>query len=165
MSNGAPNSERSRSQGPGLLFRGDRQGVCRSEGGRGSRNPQGSRGRSRSTQFRRARLGVISAVKRSGARQTEGQRRRERNSKGEPATGTRQWGSKSPARHRDHKEDGCISGSTRCWQVSARLADRRRQRCTGAASGLRRSWSKRLTKSAIRNINGIEQENEVQESQ
>jgi len=50
------NSERSRSQGQGLLFRGDRQGDSRSAGWRGSRNPQGEEGRSRRPQFRRARL-------------------------------------------------------------------------------------------------------------
>ena len=58
MSGGAPKSERSRSQGQALLFRGNRQGPGRSEGWRGSRNLEGEKVRSGGTQFRRARLGV-----------------------------------------------------------------------------------------------------------
>src|SRR5580704_17992652 len=58
MSDGAPKSERSRSQGQALFFRGNRQGPGRSEGWRGSRNLEGEKVRSRGTQFRRARLGV-----------------------------------------------------------------------------------------------------------
>jgi len=70
MSLGAPKSERGRSQSQGLLFRGDRQGVCAGPSGWwGSRNPKGGEVRAEAEDRRAAGRGQAIAVKRSGARE------------------------------------------------------------------------------------------------
>ena len=80
MSLGAPRSERGRSQGQGLLFRGDRQGIKRSampvRRMAGEPKPFRAATRKQKTAVLQGAARLLFAVKRSSARETTGRQGR-----------------------------------------------------------------------------------------